>query len=54
MEKNNGKNFFNSKMSRLGKMKGAKAEFYGIKKPVKVWDINFDHNNYLKINRNKE
>ena len=54
MEKNNGKIFFNSKMSRLGKMKGAKEEFYGIKKPVKVWDINFDHNNYLKINRNKE
>ena len=30
-------------MLRLGKVKVAKEEFYGIKKPIKVWDANVDN-----------
>ena len=36
-------NFFDSViMLRFGKTKEAKEEFYGVKKPIKIWDANAD------------
>ena len=34
-------NFFDSVITlRFGKTKEAKEEFYGVKKPIKIWDAN--------------
>ena len=30
-------------MLRFGKTKVAKEEFYGAKKPIKIWDVNVDN-----------
>ena len=30
-------------MLRFGKRKVAKEEFYGAKRPIKIWDVNVDN-----------
>ena len=36
-------------MSRFGKTKVAKEEFYGTEKPMKNWDVNVDESTKLRV-----
>ena len=38
---------------RCDKIKLAKEEFYGAKRPVKIWDVNIDNTVVLKLVKTK-